>query len=303
MWVSRPHNAATWPGCLDATRTQFDRFVARLESRVAVRRTEDSHIATDDAWVRDYGPLFVREGTGLAGHDFRFDGWGGLYAPYDHDDAAAARIAGLLDVPITSHAIVLEGGSIESNGLGTVLTTDLHGARNPGMDRETVSRLFLEAFGATNLVWLEGGLRGDDTAGHVDNLARFVGPRTIAAPRADDSHPDHALLERNWQALQQARDQDRDPFDLIALPMPGPLHYDFPPDEEYDVARDRLPASYANFLISNGALFLPAFGDRADDQARLVLEPTPYEIVPIPADRLIVGLGGLHCLTMQVPET
>lgn len=307
VWASRPHNAATWPGCLADAQAQFDAFVGELARRVTVRETAAEAIATDDAWVRDYAPLFVLDvdGRPLA-HDFRFDNWGGKYGPCPRDEAAGRRIAERLGVTCVRHAFVLEGGAIDVNGRGTALTTRsclLDPRRNPGASPERVERLLCDALGLRHVVWLAGGITGDDTGGHVDDVARFVGPGTVVAVRAPVAHPDHDVLERNWDALRGAVDQDGEPLTLVELPVPPPLRAALPAGADYDVARDRLPASYANFLVANGGVFVPVFDQPTDAPALAGLgHAMPgHAVVPVPCDRLVVGLGGPHCLTMPVP--
>jgi agmatine deiminase len=270
-------------------------------------------IATDDSWVRDYGPLFVLDVDGtVACHKFRFNAWGGKFEAWAHDAAAGQAMAGHLGLPCWSHEMVLEGGAIEVNGTGTLITTDpcvINPNRNPGMTREKAEAVMRATLGVRKVIWLPGGLTHDyDTDGHIDNLARFVAERVIVAPRAAQRHVDHAVLEHNWQVLSEARDAEGQPFDLIALPVPELMTYVYPElsDEaaHCDGRRIVLPASYANFLISNGHVFVPVFDQPADDVALRVMEAAMpgYTIVPMGARWLVVEGGALHCLTMQQPR-
>ena len=308
VWVTRPHNRDTWPGCFEQAQQQFDAFVEELTKRVEVCDTEALHISTNDSWVRDFGPLFVLDDTGqLVCHDFRFNSWGGKYPPWDDDDQACRKIATLLGVLVETHDFVLEGGAIDVNGAGSVLASEsclLDPKRNRQIDRKSVEALLADALGSDHVIWLSGAITGDDTDGHVDNLARFINASTVAVCRAPPSHPDHGELEKHWRCLSKARDQDGHRLDLAELPVPEPVTCDFPCDSAYDVGRRQLPASYANFLICNGAVFLPVFGQSTDETAARALEQAmpDYEIVPIESDKLIVGLGGPHCLTMQQPK-
>ncbi len=325
VWVSIPHNADTWPGCLEQARRQFEQFLAGLGDHVAVHTTQQHGIVTDDSWIRDYGPLFVvrrpapesrsaqpidappqHDLSPLACHDFVFNCWGGKYGPFDQDDVVPQHIAARRGIPIWLHEMVLEGGAIDVNGRGCLLTTEqclLNVNRNPGMSQGRIERRLEEAFNVSRIIWLAGGITGDDTDGHVDDVARFTAPDTIAAVRVGRGHRDFDVLEENWRRLKAARDVAGGPFTLIELPGPQPVYYDLPPGAEYDVGRAGLPASYANFLISNGAVFVPIFGQKADELAlgRLEQAMPGYRVIGVRSEYLIVGMGALHCLTMQEP--
>jgi agmatine deiminase len=317
VWVTRPRNPVLWPGCREQAMAQYDGFIASLRRAVDVTDTADVGIAADDAWARDYAPLFVVDDAGrLACHDFRFNAWGGKFEPYDRDDAAGRAIAEHLGLPCRSYDMVLEGGSIEVNGAGTVLTTEqclLNPNRNPHLSRQQIEDAVLAALGARQLIWLPGGLTCDDTDGHIDDIARFVAEDVIVAVRAPEGHVDHAMLERNWEVLTQARDVRDRRFALVALPMPRPLTHVYPSEAGIEAQAGphgrggemALPASYANFLISNGHVFVPVFDQAADDEALRVLESAMpgYTIVPVAARWLLVEGGAMHCLTMQQPRS
>lgn len=308
VWLVEPHNVETWPGCLDKAQRQFHAWAEALADHVEVVTTQRLGIATNDSWIRDFGPIFVKHRTTgeLAAHDFHFNGWGGKYEKRELDDLVPQHIARHLDIGLYIHDMVLEGGSIEVNGRGTVMTTRqclLNDNRNPHLSQQQVTDRLHEALGTRQVIWLPGGIVGDDTDGHVDDIARFVNPSTVVAVRAEPGHPDHAMLEQNWAALGKARDQDDRPLDVVPLPAPQPIHYDYPADRFGPGGRATVPASYANFLIANGALFVPTFGQTTDDQALRTLEQCMpnHQIVPIRAEWLVVGLGALHCLSMQQP--
>jgi agmatine deiminase len=273
--------------------------------------------ATDRVWLRDSGPTFVvhdheREDPPGAGArvgliDWRFNGW----AKYDNhrDDnrlpRLLARRLGLrrwvprVEVQGRRRRVVMEGGALDVNGRGTLLTTEecLLGtvqARNPGLDRAAVERVFAEYLGVRHVVWLGRGIDGDDTHGHVDDLARFVDPRTVVTvvePRAED--PNAEPLRENWRRLHEARDQDGRPLRVVALPMPAPVRFE----------GQRLPASYANFYIANGLVLVPTFNDPADRVALDTLAALfpDRQVVGIHAVDLVLGLGTLHCLSQQQP--
>jgi agmatine deiminase len=308
VWLTEPHNESTWPGCLDQALGQWEKLVTVLRKRVEVKTTQDLNVQTDDSWIRDYGPIFVvNDEGGLACHDFIFNCWGGKYSPWDHDDVVPQHIARALGVPLWVHDIVLEGGSIEVNGVGTVMTTEqclLHPSRNAHLTRDEIEATLNSALGTRHVIWLPGGIDGDDTDGHIDDVARFVNPSTVVAVHPGEGHPDYITLERNWQALRSARDQDGGKLELIALPAPQPIHYTFPPDEWSIGGRRPVPASYANFLISNRAVFVPTFGQTSDDAALAALETAlpGYEIHPVRAEWLVIGLGAFHCLSQQQPR-
>ncbi|MEX1016197.1 MAG: agmatine deiminase family protein [Phycisphaeraceae bacterium] len=307
VWLTPPHNVETWPLVMDRAVQQFEAWVDMLRCCVPVCTTQAMQIPTNDSWIRDYGPIFVinRQGD-LAAHDFHFNGWGGKYEQRDRDDVVPQHIARQLGLPLWVHDLVLEGGSIDVNGQGTLLTTEqclLNPNRNPHLSRQQIEARLHETLGTTHVIWLPGGIEGDDTDGHIDDIARFIAPDTVAALRAPQHHPDHAMLERNWQVLRQARGQNGRPFTLVELPVPDPIHFDYPADRFGPGGPAPLPASHANFLITNGTVFVPTFGQPSDDAALRTLEQAMpgYTILGVRSEWLIVGLGALHCLSQQQP--
>ena len=179
----------------------------------------------------------------------------------------------------------------------------MHDNRNPALSREQIEQQLHATLGTTHVIWMAGGLEGDDTDGHMDDIARFVSNDTIVAVRAPVGHPDHDILEKDWQILTNSKDQDGQPLNIVALPVPDPITYDFPPNKQIERGTYHLPASYANFLISNGAIFVPVFGQHSDDEAlNIIDDATPgLTIVPIRAEWIVVGRGALHCLSQQQP--
>jgi agmatine deiminase len=327
-WLSWPHNVETWPGCLAKAERAFAEIVRALLPHEAVQVAAGDGaleararrvlaeagvdpaaghgvrfhpIATDDAWMRDHGPTFlVRDADGqreLALVDFGFDAWGGKYPPWDRDAAVPEAVARRLGVRRFAPGGVLEGGAIDGNGAGTVLTTEsclLHANRG-ARTREQVEALLAETLAARQVVWLGDGIAGDDTDGHVDDFARFVSADTVVVVRPDDdAHPDAAALADAHARLRRARDADDKPLRVATLPAPPPVRG---PDGA------PLPASYANFYLANGVCLVPVFAAAEDARALATLAGLlpGREIVPIDARVLVVGLGAVHCLTQQQP--
>jgi agmatine deiminase len=333
IWLTPPYNAETWPGCLTKAQAQFAKLMKAMKPHVELATTQGLKIRTNDSWIRDYGPIFVKkagtagpglsalppsgtksrgEKTGTTGagflacHDFRFNGWGGKYEVRDRDDVVPQHIARHLGVPLWVHDMVLEGGSIEVNGAGTVMTTEqclLNKNRNPRKSRAAIIEEVHEALGTHHAIWLPGGIVGDDTDGHIDDIARFVNPTTVVGIKAPRGHQDFETLERNWKALQTARDQDGRKLTVIELPVPDPILYKFPADRFGPGGVNPVPASYANYIVANGAAFVPIFGQASDDRALRVLEQAMpnHKIVGVRAEFLVVGLGAFHCLSQQEP--
>jgi agmatine deiminase len=317
-WLAWPHNLDTWPGKFEPVPAIWQRFVEVLAGHEAVEILaargsvmDDAHrlvgaipnvrlhdIPTNDCWIRDFGPTFlVGPERQRAMVDWRYNAWGGKYPPFDDDDRATAIINEKLRLPRFEPGIILEGGSIEVNGEGAVLTTEsclLNPNRNPGMTRERIEQYLADYHGAPHVIWLEGHMAGDDTDGHIDQLARFVGPRTVVAVVEEDpAEENYEPLADNIHRLQTAVDQDGRPLELVTLPMPRPRYLN----------HQRLPASYANFYIANGAVIVPTFGDPADQIACDTLSRLfpDRQIVPIGAIDLVCGLGAFHCMTQQEP--
>jgi len=325
-WLAWPHNPDTWPGRLAEAQAQYAGLVRELsfrervrllvrdarmegEARTALARAgveagapvEIHHLATNDSWLRDSGPIFVARGEGASRErlalDFGFNGWGGKYPPWDLDDDVPRRAASLLGMATRQAGFVLEGGSVDGNGQGTVLTTEsclLHPNREPGRTRAEMEERLAAWLGATHVLWLGDGIAADDTDGHVDDLARFVDATTVVAVvEADAADANHAPLVENLRRLRHMRDAEGRPLSVAELPMP-PVHV---------VAGQRCPASYANFAFANGCVLVPTFGVREDARALAVLrECLPgRDVVGVPCGELVLGLGAVHCLSQQEP--
>ena len=283
-------------------RTEDEARAALARAGVEAGAPVEFHsLATNDSWLRDSGPIILVRGSGAGRErlalDFGFNGWGGKYPPWDLDDDVPRRAAALLGLPVRKADFVLEGGSIDGNGEGCVLTTEsclLHPNREAGRTRERMEQRLAAWLGAKSVLWLEDGIAADDTDGHVDDLARFVDATTVVAVvEEDESDANFAPLAENLRRLRRMRDAAGRPLSIAALPMPPP----------HVVAGQRCPASYANFLLANGCALVPTFGVQEDARALAVLrELLPHrDVVGVPCGDLVLGLGALHCLSMQEP--
>jgi agmatine deiminase len=258
------------------------------------------HVPTDEPWCRDHGPIFlVNDATGeVAVGDFEFNSWGRKLPRWELDRLAPVAIARQLGLRCFSNPTVLEGGSIDVNGSGSVLTTRsclLNPNRNPSMTQTQIEQNLRDWLAVRNILWLGDGIEGDDTDGHVDDLTRFVGKsRVITVVDNNPADPNTAILAENLATLQSLRDEDGNPLDIVELPMP---------QKHRDWQGHRLPSSYANFLILNGAVLMPTFDDPRDADAAAVLSSVfpGRKVVPVDCSDLIIGLGSVHCLSQQQP--
>jgi agmatine deiminase len=321
-WLSWPHNRDSWPGVYEKVAPAMVEFVAALAASERVyinvldaehernvrrqlaaiappERLEFFRFPTNDAWARDHGAIFVtRAGDDpRLALDFEYNAWGGKYPPYDLDRLVGRRMAEALGVPRFASPMVLEGGSIEVNGAGLMLTTEqclLNPNRNPTMSREEIETVLRGAFGVHEIVWLGDGIEGDDTDGHIDDLTRFVAPTTVVTVvESNRRDPNHAPLVANRRRLDEYELSSGGSLEVVELPMPEPQYLD----------TQRLPASYANFYIANEVVLVPVFGCPQDDAAcRIIGTCFPRRrVVPIDCRPLVAGLGTLHCLSQQVP--
>jgi agmatine deiminase len=280
-----------------------DRSPARLD------RIDVVAIPTNDSWVRDHGPIFVNRGADLDTNardsspaqialDWRFNSWGEKYGRYDLDDVVPRRLGEHYGFEVIEPGIVLEGGSIDVNGAGSLMTTEaclLNQNRNPSLSRAEIEEYLKVYLGVTNILWLGDGIAGDDTDGHIDDLARFVNPHTIVTVVEDDpADANYRVLADNLTRLRSLRDEHGRPFTIETLPMPPALFYE----------GTRLPASYANFYVVNGGAIVPTFDCAADTIAMATLERLfpGRRVVGLPATDLVWGLGAVHCLTQQHPS-
>ena len=324
-WLSWPHKEASWPGKFTPVPAVFARMIGELVSHeevhinvagpdmesdardvlaaaaVPVARVFFHHIPTNDAWCRDHGPIFIQRDRGSSRDqaivDWGFNAWGGKYPPFDLDDVVPTRIGRELGLPVFAPGIVMEGGSLDVNGRGTLLTTEsclLNPNRNPELTRDEIERYLRDYLGVRRILWLGDGIVGDDTDGHVDDLTRFTDPRTVVTVVEDDpADPNYGPLRDNLARLRSMRDQDGEPFRIETLPMPRPLEHE----------GQRLPASYANFYIANGVVLLPTYDPERDESARLTLQELfpGRRVVGIDCTDLVWGLGAFHCVSQQWP--
>ncbi len=323
-WISWPHKKESWPGKFEPVEPVMVRFVEVLSAHELVRiNVLDAHheqhvrallegranadnvrfhrFPTNDAWCRDHGAIFVtrqRDGSIEAkALDFRYNAWGGKYPPFDLDDAIPPQMAGALGIACDSVDMVLEGGSIDVNGRGALLTTEqclLHPNRNPAMTRHDIEAVLRDRLGVYDILWLGDGIVGDDTDGHIDDLTRFVAEDAVVTViERNSSDENHDALAENRARLDAIRLSDGRRLTVHEMQMPAPVVWQ----------GDRLPASYANFYIGNRTVIMPSFQDPADEPARQVLAGCfpGREVVAIDCTDLVLGLGTFHCLTQQVP--
>jgi agmatine deiminase len=324
VWLSWPHNRRTWPRHFRPIPAQFATIVAAISRREKVRinlarplqkrarqlisrakadlaNVEFFNHPTNDAWCRDHGPIFVKnDRTGeVALTDWRYNAWGGKYPPCGLDDKIPSRIGAALGLRRFKNDMVLEGGSIDTNGAGLLLTTEaclLNPNRNPRLARAQIEQNLRDYLGVHTIFWLGDGIVGDDTDGHVDDLCRFF--RTDGIVTVVETNPrdqNYEALRENFERLKALRTPAGKKFSLAELPMPKPCFCE----------GLRLPASYANFLVINGAVLMPAFRQpRRDAAAAEVLAGCfpGREIIPIDCLELVLGLGTIHCLSQQQPS-
>jgi agmatine deiminase len=250
--------------------------------------------------MRDSGPTFLVDGKrGLAAVDWRFNAWGEKFHPYDSDAKVAERLLAQAGVTRYGAPLVLEGGSIHVDGEGTLLTSEeclLHPNRNPDLDRGQIEALLSDYLGVEAFVWLGQGLYGDDTDGHVDNIACYVRPGVVMAASCEDTaDPNRAILQDNLARLKKAKDAKGRALEIIELPLPREVRY---------LNGERLSLTYVNYYIANGGIVMPSFGDAQDGPARdIVARAFPdRKVVQVPASDILAGGGGIHCITQQQPR-
>lgn len=333
LWLSWPHKEASWPGKIHTIYDPYSEFILRVadHQRVCINVANDAmrefalnairksiyaktvhnldalldnvrfyNHPTNDAWCRDHGPAFLvnRELRQKAIVDWGYNAWGGKYPPFDLDDVIPTRIGEALGLPVFEPGIVMEGGAVEFNGHGTLLTTTaclLNENRNPHLTQSQIEQKLMDFYGVSNILWLEDGIVGDDTDGHIDDITRFVNADTVVTVVEENkSDENYELLQHNLKLLHKMRLENGKQLNVVTLPMPKPVVYE---DE-------RLPASYANFYISNQSVIVPTFRDSANDEKALMILETQFpgrKIIGIDSTDLIWGLGSFHCLSQQEP--
>lgn len=322
-WLSWPHKEASWPGKIESIYPAYSLFVRLLSQSEKVninvidkkmQETATRHLQkagadlskvqfhlfpTNDAWCRDHGPAFLvnDKEKKRAIVDWDYNAWGGKYPPHDLDDVIPTRIGAMMNLPVFHPRIVMEGGSVEFNGKGTVLTTTsclLNPNRNPKLTQAQIETYLRDYYGQDQVLWLGDGIVGDDTDGHIDDLTRFIDERTVVTVvEHNTSDENYTPLQENLRQLRAMRLPDGQPLEVVELPMPDPVVYD----------GQRLPASYANFYICNKYVIVPTFRCRQDHTALEILQRLmpEREVVGIDSVDIIWGLGSFHCLSQQEP--
>lgn len=324
-WLSWPHKEASWPGKLQTIYTPYCQFIKAVATGEKVRinicdeemrnfaiselRKVDADLSqiefylneTNDAWCRDHGPAFLIRQSGSESQkaivDWGYNAWGDKYPPYDLDDVIPTKIGHEFGLEVFNPGIVMEGGSVEFNGAGTVLTTTaclLNENRNPNLNQEQIEQYLLEYYGAEHVLWLGDGIVGDDTDGHIDDITRFVSRDTVlTVVETNPLDENYVLLQENLERLKKMTLADGTPLKIVELPMPSPLIFE----------DTRLPASYANFYIANAAVIVPVFGDVNDLKALEIIQSCfpDREVIGINSVDIIWGLGSFHCLSQQEP--
>jgi len=327
-WLAWPKNNVTWPGkLLKEVESVYLQMISALLPQEKVQLLVDNEktakavlnflpkkaktqnlkfhlVRTVDAWIRDYGPVFVKNRRGeKAFVKWTFNAWGGKYDDLARDNDVVDRIGVLKKAKRFDPGIILEGGSIEVNGQGVCLTTEqclLNPGRNPKLARKDIEQYLKRYLGIEKVIWLKEGIEGDDTDGHVDDITRFVGTdKILTAVENDIGDKNHAILKENLEILKREKDQNGNGFQLIELPMPGKVGLG-----RDDAPGERLPASYANFYIGNGVILAPIYSHANDKEALKVLRSVfPKRlVVGIECTSLVYGLGSIHCVTQQEPR-
>ena len=321
-WLSYPHNKNSWPGKIHTIFPFYNRFILELAKgeEVHINVVDEAmqykvkkdleqlsapmdniyfHLhPTNDAWCRDHGPAFLKNKNGekiIVNWDY--NAWGGKY-PYEKDTRIPALVAAYRKIDFVSPGIVMEGGSIDVNGQGSLLTTIsclLNKNRNPHLSQKKIEEYLINYYGVEQVLWLDEGIEGDDTNGHIDDITRFVNTDTVITmvePNTND--PNHEPLKKNLSLLKEMRLHNGKQINIVEIPMPAPLYYE----------GQRLPCSYANFYIANSAVIVPVYNCQQDEKALDVLSACfpGKNVIGIDSIEIIWGLGSWHCLSQQEPE-
>jgi agmatine deiminase len=323
-WLSYPHNEASWPGKIHTIFPYYHHFIRELakgelvninvtnaamhdkvnrsltETGINMEHIRLHMLPTNDAWCRDHGPAFIVNQGAKAPKaivNWKYNGWGGKY-PAGLDTTIPARIGELLKLPVFFPDIVMEGGSVDFNGKGTLLTTKsclLHPNRNPELDQRKIEEYLVDYYGVEQVLWLGDGIEGDDTDGHIDDLTRFVNEDTVVTViEHNKSDRNYRPLRENLAALNKMRLLNKKQLNIVELPMPRPMYHE----------GQRLPVSYANFYIANAGVMVPTYRCKQDEMAISVLENCFRDrpVIGIDSVEIIWGLGSWHCLSQQEPD-
>ena len=323
-WLSWPHKEASWPGKIDAIYAPYSEFVFYLANsekvrinvldesmqQFAIQHLQKANVnlanvefflhPTNDAWCRDHGPAFLINPSASQKKvvvDWGYNAWGNKYPPFDLDDVIPTSIAQHFNLPVYHPGIIMEGGSVEFNGAGTLLTSTaclLNPNRNPHLNQHEIEAFLCAYYGVQQILWVDEGIIGDDTDGHIDDTVRFVNEQTVITVVEENTKDEnYALLQHNLKQLSQMRLSNGRSLDIIELPMPDPVIYE----------DQRLPASYANFYIANKYVIVPTFRCSKDDKALEIISSCFPErkVVGIDSTDIIWGLGSFHCLSQQEP--
>ena len=323
-WLSFPHKEASWPGKIDSIYPKYSQFVKELalsekvrinvnnesmkafalmhfqQAGVDMSRVEFFIHPTNDAWCRDHGPAFLlnTNTSEKAIVDWGYNAWGNKYPPYDLDDIIPTLIAKQFNLPVFYPEIVMEGGSVEFNGKGTLLTSTaclLNPNRNPHLNQSQIEKYLCDYYGAEQILWVDEGIIGDDTDGHIDDTVRFVNENTVLTVVEENKNDEnYTLLQHNLKQLKQMRLLNGRQLNIIELPMPDTVIYD----------GQSLPASYANFYIANKSVIVPTYRCAKDDKALQIIQQCfpDRKVIGIDSTDIIWGLGSFHCLSQQEPK-
>jgi agmatine deiminase len=323
-WLSWPHKEASWPGKIETIYPYYCQFIKELalSERVCINVNDDAMKAfalkcireagadlgsieffihpTNDAWCRDHGPAFLINPNATIKKvivDWGYNAWGNKYPPYDLDDVVPSLIGKHFNIPVYHPGIVMEGGSVEFNGKGTLLTSTaclLNPNRNPHLTQEQIENYLYQYYGVEQILWVDEGIIGDDTDGHIDDTIRFVNENTVLTVIEEKKHDEnYELLQHNLRQLQQMRLLNGQQLNIVELPMPDAVVYE----------EQRLPASYANFYIANNSVIVPTYRCNKDDKALQIIQQCfpSRKVIGIDSTEIIWGLGSFHCLSQQEP--
>ncbi|MBC6489978.1 agmatine/peptidylarginine deiminase [Flavihumibacter stibioxidans] len=324
-WLSWPHKEASWPGKIHAIFPYYAKFIKALaeservcinvgdakmkafaeghllKEGVNIDRVEFYFHPTNDAWCRDHGPAFLVNPAAEQKKvivDWNYNAWGGKYPPYDLDDVIPTLIGKHFNIPVYYPGIIMEGGSVEFNGTGTLLTSTaclLNPNRNPHLNQGQIEEYLRDYYGVQQILWVDEGIIGDDTDGHIDDTVRFVNEDTVLTVIEEDrSDENYELLQDNLGQLKKMRLLNGKQLNIVELPMPETVIYD----------EQRLPASYANFYIANRSVIVPTFRSSRDEKALAIIQSCfpGREVIGIDSTEIIWGLGSFHCLSQQEPS-